>query len=144
MFSFNETIKYPEDLVREGHTFNGWSSKPERMGTENITVRAQWNVTKPSEYVEIVFSKKGMKEEEIKEIIERYINEDFTIARFENDEDETRIIVKFTDKEKATSFIDTVSAASDITTTIKEIKFIFDINSFAPSPSIFVLFYFLF
>ena len=75
MFSFNETIKYPEDLVREGHTFNGWSSKPERMGTENITVRAQWNVTKPSEFVEIVFSTKDLSEEKVKKIIKEYVQE---------------------------------------------------------------------
>ena len=59
VLDFNATIEYPEDMTREGFAFNGWTPKPERMPAENITIKAQWGITNPTEYVEIVFSKKG-------------------------------------------------------------------------------------
>ena len=111
VFQFNASIIYPEEITREGFIFSGWLPNPERMPAENITIRAQWNITNPSEYVEIVFEKKDLSEEEIKEIIKKYVpeGEEFTIAKFVEDESgEMRVVIKFADKEKASEFIRSV------------------------------------
>lgn len=108
IFNFNETIDYPENFVMEGYAFSGWSPNPERMPAKNITVTAQWSITTPSEYVEVVFEKKDLSEEDVKEIIEKYANgEKFTIVRFEVDKNtgDTIVILKFDDKEKANVFV---------------------------------------
>ena len=103
--NFNETIVYPENPTREGFIFNGWSPKPERMPAEDITVTAQWIEVTP-ELVEIVFDKKDLTEEEVKEIIEKYTKEDFVIERFETDNEtgEIKVIIKFKDSSKAAEF----------------------------------------
>ena len=162
VLNFNETIVYPENVVKEGYTFNGWSLIVVRMPAEDVTVTAQWtekssepgssSITmsssvsisssqsvissedkkssegispeskkfsetssipsssepeKPTEFVEIVFGKKDLKEEEIREIIKRYTDEEFTIVKFEINEDtgETRVIIKFVDSVKASEFV---------------------------------------
>ena len=46
-FNYNETIVYPEDVVKEGYTFNGWSPKPRRMPAYNLIISTQF---KPNEY----------------------------------------------------------------------------------------------
>ena len=109
-FNFNETIIYPENVVKEGYTFNGWSPKPERMPAENIIVTAQW-IEKPSEFVEIVFGKKGLKEEEVREILEVYTKEEFIIEVIEPDEKvgEIKVIIKFVDSSKASEFVRNVN-----------------------------------
>ena len=46
---------------REGHKFDGWEPKPEKMPANDTTVVTQWTevVTEvESEYMEIVFDKK--------------------------------------------------------------------------------------
>ena len=73
-FNYNETIIYPTNLTREGYIFNGWKPKPERMPANDITVVAQWIevvAEVESEYVEIAIEKKGMTEEEIKDVIKK-------------------------------------------------------------------------
>ena len=40
--NFNESIVYPENPIKTGYTFNGWSPKPDTMPAENVTVAAQW------------------------------------------------------------------------------------------------------
>ena len=125
-FQFNETIVYPENPTREGYTFNGWSPKLVRMLAENVTVTAQWTEKpserssssgpeKSSEFVEIVFSKKDLNEEEIREIIREYTDSEFSIEKFEDDEETggTKVIVKFVDKVAAKSFVEVVRASSD-------------------------------
>ena len=126
VFVFNETIVYPENLTREGFIFNGWSPKPERMPAEDITVTAQWiEVTKGT--VEIVFDKKDLTEEEIREIIKEYTQEEFTIVKIETDEEtgETKVIIKFVDKETADNFITTVKESSDYLKRIKKVDYVF-------------------
>ena len=110
-FRFNDTIKYPDGMMREGFTFSGWSPNPERMPAENIFINAQWNITKPSEYVEIVFAKKNMTREEAKAIIKKYIpeGEECTIVKFENGEDGTIVIIKFEEKSEANKFINAIN-----------------------------------
>ena len=162
VLNFNETIVYPEDVVKEGYTFNGWSPRPDRMPADNITITAQWieispepedpsssssEPEKPSEYVEIVFEKKDLKEEEIMEIIKKYAEREFAIEKIEIDEETggSRVIVKFVDKETAQSFIDTVRASSEAKDIIKVVEFIYDsVHSLSVHLSLFNLFYFLY
>ena len=74
VLGFNETIEYPEEMTRVGFTFAGWVPKPEAMPAENITVKARWDITKPTEYVEVVFSK-NLTEEEIRDIVKEFVPE---------------------------------------------------------------------
>ena len=120
--NFNDTIAYPENLTREGFIFNGWSPKPDTMPAENITVTAQWIEVTP-ELVEIVFEKKDLREEEIKEIIKEYTQEEFTIERIETDENtgEIKVIIKFVDEGRAQSFIDKIELSSGTKDIIKKV-----------------------
>ena len=118
---FNASVVYPSAPLKDGYTFNGWDRIINFMPAENITITARWT-EKPVELVEIVFSVKDMKEDEIKEAIEKYVpaGEEFTIERFEKDEKTggTKVIIRFVDKDTATSYIETVSPSSDSTRTI--------------------------
>ena len=83
---YNGTISYPKNLTREGYNFTGWDPKPENMPANDITLVAQWIevvAEVESEYVEIVFDRKKMTEEEVKEIIKKYTDEEFTIVNSE-------------------------------------------------------------
>ena len=123
--NFNETIAYPENLTREGYIFNGWSPKPTTMPAENITVTAQWIEVTP-ELVEIVFEKKDLKEEEAKDIIKEYTQEDFIIEKFEADDEsgEILVIIKFEDRAAAENFVETIKASSNGMSGLKSIGFI--------------------
>ena len=127
--NFNETIVYPENVTREGYIFNGWSPKSETMPAENITVTAQWIDIVP-ELVEIVFDKKDMKEEEIKEIIKEYTQEEFTIVKFEDDKGtgEIKVIIKFEDRNSAEQFYHRVTESSGMGNRIKRIGFVDESN----------------
>ena len=106
VFQFNETIKYPKDIKKKGYFFNGWDRIIGLMPAENITITAQWS-EKATEYVNITFEKKGINEEEAKEVINGYTNEEFNIEKFSYDENsgETIATVKFADPAKTTDFI---------------------------------------
>ena len=73
--TYNDTITYPTP-TREGHGFNGWIPKPERMPAHVTTVVAQWTeiIALPSsssssyqeivsELVEVVLDVKNMTKE---------------------------------------------------------------------------------
>ena len=94
-----------------GYAFAGWTPRPERMPAEDVTITAQWDVAKPSEYVEIVFDRKGLSKEKVKEIVEKYVQrgEEFAIETIESGSDGTRVVIKFTDQEKASEFIRSVN-----------------------------------
>ena len=87
----------------------------QRIPANDATVVAQWIEVVAeieSEYVEIVFDRKGMKEEEMKEIIKSITqDENILIERIETDKDtgETTVIIRFTDSEKAKDFVRSVS-----------------------------------
>ena len=88
-----------------------------------------------------------MKEEEIKEIIRSYTQEEFTIEKFSVDEEtgETTVIVKFVDREKAASFVEKVSKSSD-RNIVKNIRFASEsVKSFSATfiPFLFNLFAFI-
>lgn len=108
LLSFNDLIDYPESIAeREGFAFVGWSPNPERVPGENLVIKAQWSITRPSEYIEIVFETREISEEEAKKIIEKYVpdGEEIVIERFEAGSGETRVIIKFVDKDKANEFV---------------------------------------
>ena len=136
---YNETITYPENLTREGFVFNGWNPKPERMPANDTTVVAQWIGNTTSEFIKIVFNKKGMTEEEVKEIIKRYTDVEFTIVQFEEDKNgETRIIIRFKDTEKAKDFVNTIRVSSGVD--IVSISFFIEPhNSAASKVSLFII-----
>ena len=170
--NFNEVIVYPENPTKPGYIFNGWSPRPETMPAENITVTAKWtestlesgsssesggsSVSKKSpessstsvistEFVVIVFEKKGLNKEEAREIIKKYAEEgEFTIMEIESDDETggTRVIIKFADKGYARVFVDIIRASSD-TKLITRVGFVsespFSLSSFI-SP--FLLFHF--
>ena len=128
VLDFNSTIEYPENVSeRVGFTFNGWSPKPERMPADDITVKAQWVVTNPTECVEIVFSKKDMSESEARKTIEEFVPEgtEFNSAITEYDSEETTASIRFADKETAKEFVETVIASSDTEKSgIKKVGFV--------------------
>ena len=84
IFMYNEqlTIRCPTDVVREGYTFVGWNVRTMKILAGDIAAKALWAKT-ASEYVEIVLGKKGLTEEEIKEIDEEFTDEDVIIESFE-------------------------------------------------------------
>ena len=54
--NYNSPIEYPRNVTKDGYTFNGWDSKPDRMPAENITIIAQWIAS----MVTIVFDRKTL------------------------------------------------------------------------------------
>ena len=135
--TYNEPIIYPVSLTREGYVFNEWDPKPERMPADDTTVVAQWieNVTPEveSEYVEIVFDRKDMTEEEVKEIIKNITqDENIYIERIETDKGtgETTVIIRFTDTEKAKGFVRAVSEGKAPSTIKKVTTVLPEHNSF--------------
>ena len=125
---------------RTGFTFLGWfNDKNESVTGSTIvstpndhTLHAHWKETKPG-YVEIVFGKKDMSEEEIKVIIKQYADtEEFTIIKIEDDgSGETKVIIKFTDINDATTFVEVAKTSSGEIDIIKNIVLIDGINSFS-------------
>ena len=109
------------------------------MPAENITVTALWveveNPEKPSnptKYVEIVFGK-DFTEEEVKDILDDYTKEDFTITGFERDEKtgETRVIVKFNDSKDAEEFAENVDKNGNSEHFFRNIDFVSGKGSFS-------------
>ena len=89
----------------------GGLQKLERMSGSNINVTALWIEITP-DLVEIVFEKKDMTEEEIKEVIKGHTEENFAIVKIEDDETgEIKVIVEFIDAGKAEEFVRSVNAA---------------------------------
>ena len=97
------------------------------MPAENFTVKEQWNITNPTEYVEVVFSGKGMSGEEIRKIIGEFVAEgtDFEVVAKAEDEStgETKVVVKFADKETTKNFIENVSESKGPDSPIKAVGF---------------------
>ena len=143
--SFNDPIVYPNAPVKDGFTFNGWDKIVTTVPAENITITAQWNVTKASEYVEIVLSQKGLSKDEVKEIIKGYVSdgEEFTIKNIESDSNGTKVIIKFVDREKATNFFEQVGTSSETKSIIRKIGFAYNFVSFSIITRPFSLLFFI-
>ena len=129
ILSYNEAINYPVNITIEGFAFNGWVPRPERMPANDTTVVAQWTESATSEYVEIVFYRKSITEEELKEIIKRYTDEEFTIERIEKDEGtgEIIVIIQFKDKGATENFVDAIRESSDSVAKVIKVSFFFGI-----------------
>ena len=101
---FNATVQYHKSVKKEGLTFNGWDRILGLMPDNDTVITAQW-IENPTQYVEIVFAKKGITEDEVKEIIKSYVNDagKYTIEPFVVDPvtGETKAIVRFSDPAKA-------------------------------------------
>lgn len=125
-FGYNDRIVYPNVSRRRGYTFSGWSSNISFMGCSNITIKALWEES--SEYVEIVFGKVGITKEKVEEIITEYTQDEFVIKKFDPDEDngETKVIIKFQDKTSAENFVENIKETYDPTTgiSIKKVGYI--------------------
>ena len=97
------------------------------MPDHDIVTKAIWNST--TQFVEIVFDTKDMSKEEIENIIKEIIGDDkadFVIEGFEVNKDtgETKVIIKFTDTEKAENFVETIKNSSGSTKNlIKNIEY---------------------
>ena len=76
---------YPSIPAMDGYIFNGWDKIISLMPAENVTIAAQW-IDKPTQFVEIVFSRVDLKEGGVVEIIKAYTSEEFTIEGFEVDD----------------------------------------------------------
>ena len=122
---------------RTGFTFIGWFTEGnESITSESIvkipnnhTLYAQWKEV-PTKYVEIVFETKGLGEDKIIEIIEKYTDDDnFKIVKLENEREGTRVIIEFTDAGNAESFFEAARASSSI----KAIKIIRSVDVQEPS-----------
>ena len=136
VLEYGETIVYPENVVRKGYTFNGWSPKPETMGDKNIRVVAQWvknsipehgsssEITGKGVLVEVVLEENSITPEEAEELVRKYTTEKFTPVSFEVDMEtgEIRVIIKFQDKKTAESFVENVNNNTGSGSFIKEAK----------------------
>ena len=122
---YNETITYPDDVTRHNHTFAGWNNTGiTTVPDYDITFTAQWIYGELGNWIEIIFEKKDITEEEIQRMIERYGDYTFTIEKFGTDDDSnTVVIIKFEDVGEAKSFVEAITMGSD-STIIKKIDFI--------------------
>lgn len=97
----------------------------------------------PAAFVEIVFGKKDLSEEEAETIIKKFTDEEFVIEKIERYEDknETKAIIGFVDKKSADNFVEIIvnnvndnEALKDIITTIKIIDYYLS-SALTPRPS---------
>ena len=106
---------------KAGYGFVGWFSENNESVTSetkvtipnNHTLHARWE--RSSIYVEIAFTTKDITEEEVKEIINSYVDgENFADAKIEKDNTgQIKVIVKLDDPEKASNFVETIRDSSD-------------------------------
>lgn len=123
-YPFNESIDYPEVTeTREGYVHK-WDQRPKRMPGADITITAVWE--KASYHVEIVFGTKELSRKGVEEFLKKYTDDEFVIVKFEDSRAEgVRVIVKFTDIEEASEFIEAVSEASEAKQLIAKVSFVF-------------------
>ena len=122
--TFNETYGALPEPNRSGFVFIEWTTEKNKSVTNetivsvthNHTLYAHWEEIHTSQ-VEIVFGTKDLSEEDIKEIINKYTDEVFTISKYENSREsgETKIIVSFIDPESAVKFVNKLKVSSGYT-----------------------------
>ena len=123
IITFDRTYGPLPTPVKSGHVFVGWFTE-KNNGEEvksdtvvsvasNHTIYAHWAEI-ATEQVEIVFGKKAMSEDEIKEFVDKYTDELFTIVAIEGENsDETRVIIRFSDVEKADEFFRAIKLSGE-------------------------------
>ena len=109
-------------------------SKAREDAAEDITVKAQWSIIKPTEYVEIVLTEKVLNDEELVKIVGE--GTEFEVVRVDNGSTEgTKVVVKFVSKDRAAKFVESVYASNGAEkSSIEAVNFSFDyVNSFSAS-----------
>ena len=132
---FNSTIDYPKNLEKEGYTFNGWDKIVDFMPAGDVNITALWT-DRALEYVEIVFEKKDVSEDDVKEIIKSFAGEeDYEIVNLstEDDSGEIVVIVKFVDAAASTEFVRKVNSNQRQLRILKRANGINYDNSFSPA-----------
>ena len=85
----------------------------------------------PTNIVKIVLGTKDMTQEETKNLIKSYTDEDFTIERFEIGEEQTTVIIVFNNVEAAKNFVGAIETPSN--TLLTSISFLSEVLcSFSP------------
>ena len=82
-----------------------------------------------------MFGKKDLKEEEVERIIREYTDSEFSIEKFEVDNEmgEVRVIIKFVDVSKAVEFVRTVNEIERLENNfIRNVNVVSENNSFSP------------
>ena len=117
--AFNSTYGELPEPSRTGYDFSGWfTDMNESVSSDTIVsipmdhvLHAEWKEITCN--VEIVFETKDLSDEKIIEIVKQYTDAKFTIIKVEDDETgETKVIIKFTDVEKAEEFVRSVRTSS--------------------------------
>ena len=105
---YDEPIKYPEGINKEGYKFSGWKPKPRTMPANDLVIKAQWS--EDIKNVEITLGTADLSEGEIIELLKKFTDSDFTIDRIEIDSSSgnTQIIIRFEDSEEASEFVNKV------------------------------------
>ena len=119
---------------KTGYNFTGWFTEIEGGSAVNSsvvvtissdhTLYAHWREI-PTKAVEIVFETKDLNQEDVERIIRQFTSDDFKITSFEEEGDETRVIIEFVDAKDARSFIETIKESSmrDI---VKKVGFVYE------------------
>lgn len=116
--TFDRAYGVLPEPVLEGSFLSGWATDTGDIVTsESIveiprdhTLRAEWE--KVSDRVEIVFGTKDITKKEAEKIVKEFTSADFRITKFEPKDEETVVIVKFTDPTDAVEFVRTVRSYS--------------------------------
>ena len=127
---YNATITYPENVERDGYKFDGWDNKVEFMPARDFTVKALWSEI--TEYVEINIEKKDLTEDDVRELVHRYVGEanyEVRIVELNKETGETKVIIKFTDKKKTEEFVRRVESSGSGRGYIKTIRFVDSFSS---------------
>lgn len=124
------------------HTFVGWFTEAEdgeEVTSEstfktlgNQTLYAHWEEI-PTKQVEIVFEKRDLSDEEIRDVVEQFTEAEFTIIRVEDESGEVKVIIKFDGIEQAKEFVRKVNGASrSAKSVLKRVGFVPGDDSFSP------------
>lgn len=115
-FNFNESIAYPDNIEREGYAFDGWNPKVVLMPGNNLTISAGWiEAVEATEFVEVIIKRSDLTKSEAEEITRRFTTAVFSVERIEliAEAGETRIVVRFVDREEAEKFVRTAKSSGD-------------------------------
>ena len=116
ILNYGDVIRYPINMVKEGRVFDGWSYRPKTMPAHDAITKAQWRTPFVSEYVEVVLDKKNMSKNEAESLVRKYTDRSFAIVQFEEDNDngETRAVIRFADSSAAEDFVEVARVSNDI------------------------------
>ena len=111
---FDSNVSFPEDLTKEGFTFDGWYRDSAFKSKANNNVTVSGNTTLYGRFISTIitieFNTNEMSTKEVAKEIEKIAGctDCFTISKIEEERGKAIIIIKFNDMNEATSFIDAV------------------------------------